>query len=127
VDEWIAQLIKNNPDPVDTLSIHFYPFHKEAGVGLAKKPFEETLDASIEASKRSGKPLWIGEFAGAEIPDAALRRKQFQKTLDLLVARKVQLTAVWVFDYPNQPFMNIDIGTDNESMLEAIAEANRQR
>jgi len=127
VDEWITQLIKNNPDPVDTLSIHFYPFHKEAGVGLAKKPFEETLDASIEASKRSGKPLWIGEFAGSEIPDAALRREQFQKTLDLLVARKVQLTAVWVFDYPNQPFMNIDIGTLNERMLDAIVEANRQR
>ena len=126
-EEWIAQLIKNNPDPVDTMSIHFYPFHKEAGVGLANKPFEETLDACIEASKRSGKPLWIGEFAGAEIPDVALRREQFQKVLNLLLARQVQLAAVWVFDYPQQPFMNIDIGTDNESMLEAIAEANRQR
>ncbi len=125
-EQWIAQLVKNNPDPVDTISIHFYPFHTQAGIGLKDQPLEETLDASLAAAREAGKPLWVGEWAASETTGPALRREQFQKILDLLLDREVQLAAVWVFDFAFQPLMNIDAGTDNEFMLDALAEANRR-
>ena len=125
-EEWIAQLIKNNPDPVDTISIHFYPFHPQSGIGLKDQPLEETLDASLASARQAGKPLWVGEWAASETTDPALRREQFQKILDLLLDREVQLAAVWVFDFAYQPPMNIDVGTENEFMLDALAEANRR-
>jgi hypothetical protein len=125
-EQWIAQLVKNNPDPVDTISIHFYPFHTQSGVGLKDRPPEETLDASLAAAREAGKPLWVGEWAASETSDPALRREQFQTVLDLLVEREIQLSAVWVFDFPWQPLMNIDVGTENEFMLDALAEANRR-
>jgi len=125
-EQWIAQLVKNNPDPVDTISIHFYPFHTQAGIGLKDQPLEETLDASLAAAREAGKPLWVGEWAASETSDPALRREQFQTVLDLLVEREIQLSAVWVFDFPWQPLMNIDVGTENEFMLDALAEANRR-
>jgi hypothetical protein len=125
-EQWIAQLVKNNPDPVDTISIHFYPFHTQAGIGLKDQPLEETLDASLAAAREAGKPLWVGEWAAAEKNDPVARRKQFQTILDLLVECGVQLSAVWVFDFAWQPLNNIDVGTDNEFMLDAVAVANRR-
>jgi hypothetical protein len=125
-EQWIAQLVKNNPDPVDTISIHFYPFHTQSGMGLKDQPLEETLDASLAAAAEADKPLWVGEWAASETLDPVLRREQFQTVLDLLVERGVQLAAVWVFDFAYQPPMNIDVGTENEFMLDAVAGANRR-
>lgn len=122
--EWIAQLIKNNPDPVDTLSIHFYPLHSEGGVGLPGQPMEETIDASLAAAREAGKPLWVGEWGPPQTDDLGLRREQFQKILDLLITRQVQLSAVWVFDFAHQPLASIEVGTESEFMLDALAEAN---
>lgn len=125
-EQWLAQLVKNNPDPVDTISIHFYPFHTQAGIGLKDQPLEETLDASLAAARATGKPLWVGEWAASQTLDPVLRREQFQTVLDLIVERGVQLAAVWVFDFAYQPPMNIDAGTENEFMLDAVAGANRR-
>ena len=124
-EEWIAQLINNNPDPVDTLSIHFYPLHPGGGVGLPGQPMEETLDASLAAAREAGKPLWVGEWGPPQTADPVLRREKFEKILNLLMARQVQLSAFWVFDFAHQPLATADIGTDNEFMLDAVVEANR--
>lgn len=123
-DQWIEALKASNPDPIDTLSIHFYPFHEGGGTGLAGKPFVETLEACLEASRKSGKPLWVGEFAGDDIPDVEKREQQFRQVLDLLVREKVPLSAVWVFDLPAQPHNNI--AKDRREKLRMLAEANRK-
>lgn len=123
---WMKQLIRNNPDPVDTLTIHFYPFHPDAGTGLPGHPLEETLLTCIQAGRESNKPLFIGEFGPGETPDLATRKAQFETILDLLVRNQVELSAAWVFDYSPQPFNTFGPAGENAFMLEAISEANRK-
>ena len=85
---------------------------------------EETIDASLAAAREAGKPLWVGEWGPPQTDDLGLRREQFQKILDLLITRQVQLSAVWVFDFAHQPLASIEVGTESEFMLDALAEAN---
>lgn len=123
---WVKHLIRNNPDPVDTLTIHFYPFHPDAGTGLPGHPLEETLLACLQAGRESKKPVFVGEFGPGETPDLATRKAQFETILDLLVRNQVGLSAAWVFDYAPQPYNSFYPDGENAFMLEAISEANRK-
>ena len=80
-------LIGDNPAPISSLSGRLYSTND-----LAR------LRPAMGQSRRSGKPLVIGEFGvpGA-ITDAT--QKQFRELLDALDRSGVPLAALWVFDF----------------------------
>lgn len=122
--QWMNQLLKNNPDPVDTLTVHFYPFAEHGNMGLPGLPLEETIQACMKVAGDSKKPLFVGEFGSAETKDPAVRKQQFHTILDILVRNHVELSAAWVFDLPQQPLNTFGPDTENAYVLDAIAEAN---
>jgi hypothetical protein len=122
-EQWCEALEEQNPRAFAGLSMHFYPFHEGDGAGLASAPGEATLEAAATVSKRTGQPLWIGEFGPAPSADSVTRLTQFQAILGWLEKHKVTLAAAWVYDYPAQPEHNLAAAA-NRPLLEALSEAN---
>jgi len=91
-----------HPDPMDILSTHIYP---EALTGRYFDrdhiSYADLLEAAMDASRQSGKPLFVGEFGAPEGDDAAQcaeARKQFEQLLRAILDSGAPLAALWVFD-----------------------------
>lgn len=125
-DAWIAELAWQNPDPVDALSVHFYPFPGDDGTGLKDAPLDGTLDACAEAARASGKPLWLGEFAAAPGSDLATRAEQWRAIIAALEKHGVTLAAAWVYDFPQQPDLTFSGRDETRVLLEILREANQR-
>jgi hypothetical protein len=112
--QFIEMLLGDNPDPLDTLCIHAYEADDIARMGSA-----------TEAARTSGKPLFVGEFGvpGGDTPEA---RENLAKQLDALLAHKVPLAAIWVYDYTGQDKVwNITTANERAWQLQMAAEKNR--
>ncbi len=123
-EQWTTALIAQNPPSFSALSLHFYPFHKEGGVGLTDDPLGTTLAACAATARRTGQPLWIGEFGPAPDADATTRRAQFTTLLRLLEKHDVSLAAAWVYDFPAQPENNLTATGPHRALLEALRDTN---
>lgn len=123
-------LLFSNPDPVDTVTVHAY-FGDEARFGqmMGRK---ELLSITLNAAKRAGKPLFVGEFgAGDELPaDSAERKQKIREKYEAMLAAVdeagVPLAAMWVYDFPNQPLLTVTGGNERAYQLELISELNKQ-
>jgi hypothetical protein len=111
-EQFAEMLAGDNPDPVDTLSIHLY------------EPTRDSLAAAMQTAGKCSKPLFVGEF-GAEGKGPETGQK-FQTLLSLMEDRRVPLAALWVFDYHSQTGWNVTAGNDRDDQLKAISEANRR-
>jgi len=80
-------LAANHPDPVNVISLRRYA---EDDV--------RRLDRVVRAARRIGKPLFIGELGvpGAGTP---AKRAKFTERLRRLDAHKIDIAALWVFDF----------------------------
>jgi len=131
--QWVEALLAANPDPVDTLSVHFYHPRQDGsgygGYGVEGQDLQTNLALAMEASREVGKPLWLGEFGpGLGEDDEKQRRRQVRDFLDLILDLRIPLSAYWVFDSPNRELgvWNAVPGGDNGFVFEMIAEANRR-
>lgn len=123
--QYIDMLIGDNPDPVDTLSAHLYP---EGGERFGR-PFSPSLllEASMEAARRSGKPLFVGEFGASNELGADEARAHFNELLDALEETGAPLAAVWVFRLDtDDTSWNLSQASGRLYQLEAIREVNRR-
>jgi hypothetical protein len=129
-EQFEANLVSMNPAPSDLVSVHVYPFDREKRFDKEEVPFEETLRLSMKAATGSGKALFVGEFgAGAEdIANDPVRTKAVhEEMLAAIEATGVPLSAVWVFDLPQQGnTFNITADNDRSYLLEMVAESNRR-
>ncbi len=110
-EQFAQMLCEDNPDLVDTLSVHAY---------------EDVADRLAEASRVAGerhKPLFVGEFGASGGSEAAL---QFESLLHDIEAMKVPLAALWVFDYQGQTGWNVRDDNRRSYQLQAIAAANQR-
>lgn len=124
--QWESILLRDNPDPFDTLSVHLYP--DEAGRYPAQaRDLEGLIEAMQTMSRRAGKPLFIGEFG---VPSQAGSQAQCAAFGELVMAIETQdvpLSAVWVFDFPGQDgTWNITFENERALMLSLVAQANRR-
>ena len=123
-------LDKQNPDPLNTISIHHYPDNAYEYFADQKASNKEIIRVTMADAVRRKKPLFIGEFGASETQvGVAEARQKFFELLEGIEESKVPLAAVWVFDYPPQDTAGggWNIGTDNgprEYMLQAIKELN---
>ncbi|MEC5160886.1 MULTISPECIES: cellulase family glycosylhydrolase [unclassified Janthinobacterium] len=112
-EEFGKILEENDPAPVDTFSMHLYPYSegtKEKYFGLDGATIAQIIGAAMERSKLAGskRPFFLGEFgadsntiaAGGLGPDAA--NEKFFKFSEVILAQQVQMSALWVYDFSYQ-------------------------
>ena len=116
-------LLRDNPAPFDTLSVHLYGHHNEGGT----TNITEFATLLREVSGRSGKPLFIGEFGAPMTLGPEKEKALFMEILGAVEASRAPLSAFWVFDHSGQDKdWNVTFGNPRNYMLELVAEANRR-
>ena len=93
-----------NPEPMNVVSMHFYPTPGEAPVYAGAEGIAEVLALNASLAREIGMPLFVGEFAAsASDKGGALSMDEFKaiqtEILDGIVASGADLAAHWVFDY----------------------------
>jgi hypothetical protein len=118
-------LRRDNIEPFNTISIHVYPGEK-LPAGATSIP--ELLTIVTDEAASIHKPLFIGEFGvsrrAGPIED---QKRQFASLLTAIEQSGVPLSAVWVFDFPEQNSdWNITTDNDRSALLNIIRAANRR-
>ena len=120
-------LIRDNPDPMNLLTIHLYPETGGRYSGGAAT-LGATLGLASQYATQSGKPLFLGEFG---VPHKLGTRPQqqavFQELLDGIVKHRVPLSAFWVFDFGGQDKdWNVSFQNDRAWMIALVTKANER-
>ena len=124
--EFRKVLLRDNPDPFDTISVHVYPKAEDVYPGGAKSP-AELVKTVGNFSSRAGKPLFLGEFGVPQSDSPDKDRASFVELLKAIDDSKVPLAAFWVFDYPGQDRdWNVTFENDRRYMLKLVGEANER-
>ncbi len=111
--QWLEMLAADNPPSINSLSGRLYSTNDLTALPLA-----------MGLSRKSGKPLFIGEFgvAGAMTEPA---QRQFHEWLSTLDVHSVPLAALWVFDFEGQAKdWNVTAANDRREQLRLISEVN---
>ena len=125
-DQYAEVLLRDNPDPLNVVSVHIYTDGDNAYFAdrkvLAGDLIRETQ--SIAASVK--KPLFVGEFCPQ--PDIIGKPEERPKTEALFRAIEdsgVALAAIWTFDYDGPAeFCNVKEGNRFSYILDMIAQTN---
>lgn len=113
-----AMLLRQNPDPINLLSVHVYQKSQKL---LPYGP--ETVDHFIgryaKFAAQSGKPLFLGEFPVRD-------KDQANEYLRAIVTHRVPLSAFWTFDNAQQDrTMSVTFRNNRSFVVDLIARANR--
>jgi len=124
---YIDMLRTQNPDPVDTLSIHLYPQRAFSYYADGRASLRDIIRVSMKGAAQIGKPLFIGEFGAPESLGPKQARLRFTELLNGIEASEVPLAALWVFDFPGQD-KEWNVAPDNGRgyQLEQIAKLNER-
>jgi len=122
--QFIEMLLRDNPAPVDTLTIHVYP-DKKKSPQEAMDDVEKIVRNSMTAAAKAGKPLFVGEFGVGHDEGKDAERSMFERYLKIIEESRAPLSAVWVLDLKQQDgTYNITPDNDRAYMLELIEKAN---
>lgn len=125
--QFAERLVLDNPDPVNTISIHIYePKEKRFG---RETTVEQFLAVAAQVSAQAKKPLFVGEFGAPGIGPEA--EKAARERLAALIAAienaRVPIAALWVYDFSGQEKdWNVTPTNSRAWQLTAIAEANQR-
>lgn len=124
-EQYAEMLLGDNPDPMDTLTVHLYP-DDEKRFGRTV-PFLQLLRVSLEAGRKAGKALFVGEFGVGQTTGEEAVQQRFTEMLDAIVESGTPLAALWVFDYAGQDDTWSVTATNRRAyQLKALQESNRQ-
>ena len=129
-EEFTGNLIDVNPDPIDLVSVHIYPFDHSDRFGQAYTSYDELLDLCLKACKQAGKALFVGEFGAPDDEENGGKDLARRENLALLTAIErsgTPLAALWNFDLPSQEsFINVTPTNHRSYLLDALGDANRR-
>lgn len=129
-EEFAKQLLDFNPDPCCVLSVHLYPQDHANRFGQQTTSFDDILALGMDASRVSGKPLFVGEWGARDDREGPARDAARRENLELITAldrNNVPLAALWVFDLPEQEsFANVTSSNDRKYLLKAVELANHR-
>jgi endo-1,4-beta-mannosidase len=128
-EEFERNLLEVTPSPCDLISVHLYPFDKER-FNAKDTPYAQTMRYCMEAARRGGKALFVGEFGAPDSqkdggPEAA--RKNILEMIAALESTGVPLAALWNFD-PTSQEDSFDVSADNTRnwVLDELQHANER-
>ena len=119
-------LLRDNPDPANTITIHLYPEASQLYPGGATS-LDALLKLAVQSAEKAHKPLFLGEF-GSSRKTGKKQLDDCREFLDSIRKQRVPLAAWWVFDYPAQSAdFSMNFESENAVILEWIVRANRER
>lgn len=118
-------LLRDNPDPIDSVTIHVYP-ETSGNYPANTKSIDEFLATAQSIATKSRKPLFLGEFgAPRQIGPPEKQREILESLLNSIRKNQIPLAAFWVFDFPAQENdFSVDFKNDRSYVLELIERAN---
>lgn len=115
-EQFAEMLAADNPDPINVISLRLYA-DDDAG----------RLDWALRAARKSGKPVFIGEF-GVPGGDTPANRERFVRWQTLIGQNDIPMAALWVFDFDAQNGeWNVTPESDRAWQLEALHFGGRRR
>ncbi len=119
-------LKRDNPDPVDTVSVHIYTPEVGQPMPGNTSTVEEALALMSRMATALHKPLFLGEFGiQRKEGNSNEQRARFQRMLDAVVKERVPLAAFWVFHKSDmEKDWNVTFENDRGYMLRMVREAN---
>ncbi len=125
-EQWDVVFRGDSPELIDTLSIHLYEEHRQTY--FQTKPSIHDFVAFCAASaKKAEKPLFIGEFGSPEDLKSLKTSDLFTEMIHAIVANRIQLSAVWVYDFsPQDGQWNITPDNNRAYMLTELQKANQR-
>lgn len=125
-EEFCEVLLRDNPSPYQTISIHLYPSKKDAYFGNQPNDYDSIVKVATQCAKDSKKVLFMGEF-GADTSvwgdDGA--KEEFLKILSTIQKYQVPLSALWVYDFSfHNNCCNVTSSNKRKYQLETIKKAN---
>lgn len=117
-------LLRDNPDPFNTICIHLYPNQKHRYSGGTTN-YQAAVALAQHYAQQADKPLFIGEFGVStdQLP-AEQHRVMFAEMLEAIAREHVSLAAFWVFDLANQHDCTITFTNQRAWMLDLVQQAN---
>jgi hypothetical protein len=91
-----------HPDPVDIISIHFYPRDGNLRFGNKDENSAKVLEIIKRVADRIGKPIYIGETGDdyEKNPDSLFLKNVFDEVVKL----NIPITLIWNWMSPNDKF-----------------------
>lgn len=125
-EQFAEILARDNPAPVDTVSIHVYGHEGERfAAGADSAP--GVIRAASRHARELGRPLVLGEFGVRASGDTEADRRDLSALLEAVREAGVPVSAFWVYDFKHQAGeWNTTPDNDRAWMLEMIGEANRR-
>lgn len=112
-------LLRDNPNPFDTISVHIYP--------AKNRNIHELINTIHQVSTKANKPTFIGEFGVPATTNTEKEKAAFKQLLEAIEKQNIPLSALWVYDYPNmENHWNVTYKNKRAYMLKMIAKANRK-
>ncbi|MFZ4725565.1 MAG: cellulase family glycosylhydrolase [Paludibacter sp.] len=125
--DFTSLLDAQNPKSLGTLTLHIYPENENAYFSdfNPKATLSQIIQESMLSSKELKRPFFLGEFGSPKTVDSTKEAAKFKELLTAIIENKVQLSALWVFDYsPHDATWNTTPTNSRKYQLEAIIEAN---
>ena len=132
-------LLRDNPNMINTITIRGYYNFGDKDMPMDILYFDDYLAKIKPWSEAVGKPICIGEFGAKEdytfmdngIEITITKDKLFQDRINSIVKHKIQLSALWVYDFDGQDeasgnFWNCTFTNSRSYMLDAIKKANKE-
>ncbi|MEK6794677.1 MAG: hypothetical protein AABZ39_07870 [Spirochaetota bacterium] len=109
IEQFHEILARDNPDPYPVVSVHIYPDSITTPYFDKAKPasFSEIVHEAMRASAKIGKPLFVLEFNSDRKLSQEKEKDSFIEVMTAIENAGVPLSAIWVYDHPNQ---QLDIG-----------------
>ncbi len=125
--DFTSLLDVQNPASLGTLTLHTYPDIEFKYFSDVKCDFSQIIQEAMRSSKELKRPLFIGEFGASKLLGTETEAQKFYQVLKAIIDNKVQLSALWVFDFSYQDAdWNITPTNSRKYQLEEIVKANTQ-
>ncbi len=125
VEQYKEILLRDNPNPFNTISVHIYPL-KDKKYAARAKSVSELIKVTQETALKVKKPLFLGEF-GCPISFGDEVKQVYMEFINAIEKYNVPLAALWVFDMEGQKKdWNVNFKNNRAFMLDEISKANKK-
>lgn len=118
-----------NPISLGTLGLHLYPYQENTLFSdfYPRATITQVIQEAMRSSLELKRPFFLGEFGSPKTLGTVAEAAKFQEFLNAIVDKKVQLSALWVYDYsPQDAEWNITQANSRKYQLDAIINTNKQ-
>jgi len=128
-DQYAEMLLRDNPDPMNVISIHLYANGDDMFYADRKVKISELFRETQAMAATVKKPVFLGEFGATA--SMGPEREGITKLIAAIEANKIPLSAIWDFDgvsHDTQWVKDWRISEDNPRgyMLDLVQQANER-